>query len=90
MQRRQERDDGAAECWSESVRLGLLIHVFAGPGHVARCRLEGRMAQRLLHHAQVGPLSHHMGSEGVPEGMDGGSRDAGRLHELVDDALNAS
>jgi hypothetical protein len=48
------------------------------------------MTQRLLHHAQVSPFPHHAGSEGVPERMDVRSRDAGRPHELVDDALNAS
>jgi hypothetical protein len=48
------------------------------------------MAQRLLRHAQVSPLPHHVGSEGVPEGVDGRSCDVRRPHELVDDALNAS
>jgi hypothetical protein len=40
-----------AERLLESVRFELLVHEFARQRHVARCRLEGRMAQRLLHDA---------------------------------------
>jgi hypothetical protein len=53
---------GPSSDWlrSESVRLELLVHEFACQGHVARCRLQRRMTQGLLHDPQVGPLSHHV------------------------------